>query len=105
MRLRLWLSPGAKAQIVREDVWWQTNRTKAPNAFWEEFHAAIATLREFPETGLRVRGAFEGMRTVLLPTSRYHVYYWIDDQRRLRVYAVWSGQRGRRPALPKRKPA
>lgn len=48
MRLRLWLSPGAKAQIVREDVWWQTNRTKAPNAFWEDPRCQSESRHKWP---------------------------------------------------------
>jgi|GEM_PF-1683187 plasmid stabilization system protein ParE len=105
MTLRVRLSRAAKAQLTREDVWWQTYRTKAPDAFWDEFSAAVAMLREFPDAGVRVRGAMEGLRAVTLPISRYRVFYWVDEELgRLRIEAIWSAQRVRRPALPKRRP-
>lgn len=103
MKLRPWLSPTAKAQAVREDVWWQTNRPSAPNAFWEELHEAIELLRQFPDSGVVVRraGVTTGLRRVLLPTSNYHVYFLKDEAAsRLRIYAIWSAERGKGPRLP-----
>lgn len=102
MTLRPWLSPSAQAQAVREDVWWQTHRTAAPNAFWDELMSMLDMLGGQPDAGVPVLGAKAGMRRVLLSTSRYHVYYLRDDRAGLlRVYAIWGAQRHGRPSLPK----
>jgi plasmid stabilization system protein ParE len=38
------------------------------------------------------------MRRILMPRTRYHVYYTADDGDRLvRVHAVWHLSRGQRP--------
>lgn len=106
MKLRPWLSPAAKRQIVERDVWWQTYRRSAPNAFWDELMAAIETLCSFPESGVPIRGpdVAAGTRRVLLPVSRAHVYFLHDDEGRLCVLAVSNAIAGKRPPLPKKRP-
>jgi len=41
------------------------------------------------------------MRRILMPRTRYHVYYVVaDEERRVLVHAVWHTARGRGPRLP-----
>ena len=38
-------------------------------------------------------------RRVLMPESRYHVYYRVAGPDHVRVVAIWSAVRGRGPTL------
>lgn len=99
MSLRVRLTREARQQADLADEWWQKNRTAAPDAFWNEFIEALERLTDAPEIGVRVsiRSA-PNLRRVLLPTSKYHVYYEATA-RVLKVRAVWGAQRGRPPSL------
>jgi hypothetical protein len=41
------------------------------------------------------------MRRILMPRTRYHVYYVVaEDERLVLVHAVWHTARGQGPKLP-----
>jgi plasmid stabilization system protein ParE len=68
--------------------------------FDEELRAALDQIRTAPQLG----SAYQIMpgrehRRVLMPETRYHVYYRMTDPGRVRVLAIWSAVRGRGPRL------
>jgi plasmid stabilization system protein ParE len=102
-RYRVDVSPEARIHVQAIQAWWTTNRRAAPDLFREELRAALATLSESPAAGTpyRISSGVAGMRRILMPRTRYHVYYVVtDEQRRVLVHAVWHTARGRGPRLP-----
>ncbi len=91
----------ADQQALEADAWWQANRSAAPNLFWEELKAAIAMLSDAPDIGRPYRyRPVPGVRRLLMPRSRYHVYYVHRQEAQVVVVlSVWSAVRGRRPPL------
>ncbi len=68
--------------------------------FDEELRRALDQIRTAPQLG----SAYEAMpgrehRRVLMPETRYHVYYRVVSPDHVRVVAVWSAVRGRAPRL------
>jgi plasmid stabilization system protein ParE len=98
-RYRVELSEEAleQAQLIR--AWWIENRPAAQDLFADELRAAIRKLGATPRIGARYdEPDFREMRRVLMPRTRYHVYYTVDDGSRLvRIHAVWHVSRGRGP--------
>jgi len=98
-RYRVELSPEAleHAQAIR--TWWVENRPAAPDLFVDELGAAIRKLESAPRIGARYEApGFREIRRVLLPRTRYHLYYTVDEDARLvRVHAIWHLSRGNRP--------
>lgn len=102
-RCRVELTPEAldHAKVIQE--WWLTNRPQAPNLFLRELRAAIRQLRRSPLSGKPYEPqGVRPTRRLLLPGSRYQLYYVADELTRLvRIYAVWHTARGARPPLPR----
>jgi len=98
---RLVIAPRARLQIHAIDGWWRENRPAAPDLFNRELDAALDRLRLMPTLGTRHQPAEGGAtRKLLLPRSRYHVYYDLDEPRReLQVVAVWHAARCVGPPL------
>jgi plasmid stabilization system protein ParE len=91
----------AVAQIRAAHAWWQANRLAAPSLFADEIANVVARLRadELAGTPYHSRSV-HGVRRVLCPRTRYHVYYVIDEDLEAAVIlAVWGGMRGRGPSL------
>jgi len=68
--------------------------------FEQELRHALDQIRTAPKLG----SAYEAMRgrehrRVLMPETRYHVYYRVVAPDRVRVVAIWSAVRGRSPRL------
>lgn len=68
--------------------------------FAEELRNALDLIRTTPWLG----SAYQAMRgrehrRVLMPKTRYHVYYRVCGPDRVRVVAIWSTVRGRGPRL------
>ncbi|APR78142.1 Hypothetical protein A7982_03489 [Minicystis rosea] len=99
-RYRVELSPEAleHAQTIR--AWWAEHRETAPDLFVDELGAALRKLGIAPRIGARYEAPrVREMRRVLLPRTRHHVYYTVDDETRIvRVHAIWHRSRGSRPA-------
>jgi plasmid stabilization system protein ParE len=93
-------TPHADLQILEIDVWWTANRDKAPLLFVEELETAFELIARHPSAGKprKHRGVLLGR--VLLPKTKFHVYYEEQDDSVL-VVAVWSGVRGWGPDLGK----
>ena len=98
-RYRVELSPEAleHAQAIR--AWWIENRPAAPNLFVDELGAAIRKLGVLPRIGCRYDAPSQPeMRRVLMPRTRYHIYYTVDEDSRVaRIQAVWHASRGHAP--------
>ena len=98
--MRVEFAPRALAQVRQIETWWRANRPAAVTLFSDELIRLLERLAEGTAPGVRYPfGAFE-VRRVLLPRSRYHVYYSIEREEDLvKVRAVWHAARGRGPAL------
>jgi plasmid stabilization system protein ParE len=98
---RVELSAQARAQIAAINLWWAENRQAAPTLVAAEFETAIDQLSASPESGrLHSRSKHMSLRKVLMPRTRYHLYYQVDAANRLvTILAVWHVVRGQGPAL------
>ncbi len=98
--VKLDLAPRAVREAERCAGWWREHRPTAPALFEVELRAALDVIRSAP----RVGGIYEELegreyRRLLLPETRYHVYYRVVGPEHVRVLAVWSAVRGRGPRL------
>jgi plasmid stabilization system protein ParE len=84
----------AKRQIAAARTWWRTYRHGAPDALRDELRAAHDLLARNPEVG-RVDEDHDGQtRRLLLPTTRYVVFYRVAHEvREVRIIAVWHASR------------
>jgi plasmid stabilization system protein ParE len=91
----------ADRRIAEAARWWWENRSAAPELFVREFVDATARLSRTPEVGVPHRHRrIPGVRRLLLPRTRYHVYYVYQEERdEVWILSVWSAVRGRRPPL------
>lgn len=81
--------------------WWHANRPKAPELFFDELDAAIEQLASMPRAGVHyARSEVAGMRRLLMPRTRYHIYYTVITEPQLvRIHAVWHASRRGGPRL------
>ncbi len=96
---RVEFSPEALGQAQRTMDWWHENRPKAPELFLDELEAAIEQLASMPHAGVSyTRSGVAGMKRLLMPRTRYHVYYTIVAESQLvRIHAIWHTSRGEGP--------
>ena len=98
---RLIVAPRAEGHIKRISAWWRANRSGAPELFATELADALELLPTNPSLGVGYaerRGV--AIRRLLLPRSRYHIYFSYDEAGGLiEVRAVWHAVRGRGPSL------
>ena len=75
------VAPQAEAQIRTIDVWWRRNRRASPDLFSSELRDALSMLEVAPRSGkLYRRSEPKGIRRLLLPASRNHVYYLVGTE-------------------------
>ncbi len=91
-------TPEADRQIEAIDTWWRANREKAPDLFEEELTLAVRMLSDAPGVGKRYPHATGSVRRVLLRSTRNHVYY-LEQEDRVLVIAVWGAVKGAGPEL------
>lgn len=104
MTARVSITPEAEEQAEQAAEWWEGNRPAAPMLFVEEFSGALDLLTSAPDVGRRyLHVGIPGLRRLLLPATRYHVYY-VHEGGVCLVLAVWSALRGRPPRLRGRRP-
>jgi plasmid stabilization system protein ParE len=86
----------AVRQTERALAWWALHRPEAPDLVRHELASAISLLKAAPKMGAPYP---PGVRRVLLPESRYQLFYVYDEAaNRIDVIALWSSHR-RPPAL------
>ena len=95
------VTASAECQLVAINRWWEDRRPAAPDLFRQELSRAFARLATVPATGAVFESAaVPGSRRILLPRSRYHLYYTMHaDRGEVLVRAVWHASRGQRPKL------
>lgn len=94
-RYRVELSPEALEQAQAIRARWIDNRLAAPDLFADELGAALRKLAVTPRSGAPYEAThLREARRVLMPRTRHHVYYTVDDDSRLvRVHAIWHTSR------------
>ena len=95
------VAPRAQRELSTIVSWWTENRPATTGLVLREFEDAVSHLATMPALGASYRlSRRPGVRRLLLPRSRYHVYYVINSERgEVRIMAVWHGQRGKGPRL------
>jgi plasmid stabilization system protein ParE len=99
MTARLRVLGPAQRQAKQAAAWWRTNRPSARELFRRELASAFDLLQSSPEMGTRYDDAdVPDLRRVLLPETRYHVYYvYQADLNQILILGIWSSQRGHAP--------
>ncbi|MBN1612396.1 MAG: type II toxin-antitoxin system RelE/ParE family toxin [Polyangiaceae bacterium] len=98
--MKLRLSEDAQQDIERIDAWWRENRPAAPLLFRQELRDAMDLLETHPECGTPYKTAKKTYRRVVLPKTRYLLYYEYDKEADLlAVTTIWSARRGSGPKL------
>jgi plasmid stabilization system protein ParE len=95
------LAAKARAHLAAIQRWWLANRPAAPDLFGAEFRAAARRVASAPLSAAVYR-TMNGreIRRLLMPRSRYHVYFEVRDaSREVFILAIWHAARGRSPAL------
>jgi plasmid stabilization system protein ParE len=100
MRYRLRIAAAVWLQADAIDSWWRAHRPAAPTLFREELEAAMERLETAPLTSTvySQQGQPPDLRRLLLPRSRYFVYFEVEGQW-VSVLAVWHASRGKAPPL------
>lgn len=89
------ISPRAQRQINSAAEWWQRNRNKAPQLFVDELEAAFAILRQSPLAGRAAKlQKFKSVRRLLLPKTRFFLYYEVRADGHVRIVSLWHQSRG-----------
>jgi plasmid stabilization system protein ParE len=98
---RIEILPNALQQIEQAAAWWREHRAAAAGLFGAELAAAFRLLERQPDAGRPFpRRLFPRLRVLLMPRTRYHLYYEHDASGSVvLVRAVWSAVRSRRPRL------
>jgi plasmid stabilization system protein ParE len=98
-RIEVVVVPTALEHVRQIDAWWQRERRSVPDLFIEEFRAALERLATLPAAGTVYPGGHRpDLRRLLMPRTRYHVYY-VAERDRVAVLAVWHSRRGGSPQL------
>jgi plasmid stabilization system protein ParE len=81
--------------------WWEGQRPAAPTLFTDELSHSIDRLSAVPGSGAPFDSeTVIGVRRVLLPRCRYHVYYTVHPVRHeVLIRAIWHASRGQGPEL------
>lgn len=93
-RYRVKMRDRAKRQYAVARTWWRTYRQGAPNALRDELHAARELLSRHPEAGRLDEDKNAEARRLLLPKTRYIVYYRVDhDAKEVQIVTLWHSSR------------
>lgn len=87
-------------QIEEVDGWWKAHRRDARLLFRQELAEAIEQIENDPLFGTIYPGRIKVYRRILMPKTRYHLYYeYFPEAGVLAVAAVWSAGRGSGPNI------
>jgi plasmid stabilization system protein ParE len=99
--MKLVFTPDAERQATEMDSWWREHRPAARDLFARELAEAGELIARTPTAGAvytSKRG--QQFRRVLMPKTKNHVYFEVDEARELViVHAIWGAPRGRGPRL------
>lgn len=82
--------------------WWRTNRSKAPKLFAAELADARQRIAETPDVGsvYAVRAGGVIVRRVLMPKTRTHVFYEVQNNEDVAmIVALWGATKEHGPAF------
>jgi plasmid stabilization system protein ParE len=99
--MKLVFTPDAERQVTEMDSWWRGHRPAARDLFARELAEAGALIAKMPTAGA-VYTSKRGLqfRRVLMPKTKNHLYFEVDETRELViVHAIWGAPRGRGPRL------
>ena len=96
--MKVRFSARARREANRINNWWIENRPSAPELFADELGLALELIRNSPGLGTIYESPDGAVRRVLLPRTRYHVYY-VQEKNELVLLSVWGAQRKRGPKL------
>ena len=104
MTTRLRVLGPAQRQAKQAAAWWRTNRSSSRGLFRRELASAFDLLVSSPEMGTPYDDAdVPGLRRVLLPETRYHIYYvYHADLNQILVLGIWGVLRGHAPPWSER---
>jgi hypothetical protein len=99
--MRVIITPRAEAQLAARRAWWRENRRATPDLFDAELAAAIDRIATVPwSLPVFSERAGHTIRRRLLPRTRCHLYFEIDEARgEVWVVAAAGGQRTRPPQI------
>src|SRR5207302_817487 len=97
---RVIVAARAITEIEKAASWWSGNRQSVSSLLVDELQQAFEQLSTAPRSGIAVATKLQGVRRLLLPKCKYHLYYTVDDQHRVvKVRAFWHAVRRRGPRL------
>jgi hypothetical protein len=99
--MKLFFTPRAERQAAEMDFWWRENRPGSRDLFARELAEARAQITGAPAAG-SIYSTRSGKlyRRVLLPKTKNHVYFEVDETRNMViVHAIWGAPRNRGPKL------
>jgi plasmid stabilization system protein ParE len=97
-RRRVLISADAEVQLESIRSWWLANRDAAPDLFDRELDAAVAALRKAAHAFPVYRADNDAeIRRLLLPRTRYAIYFSIEPDDVALVVAIWHTGRGSGP--------
>jgi plasmid stabilization system protein ParE len=96
--MRIRYAARARREANRINAWWIENRPSAPTLFMEELGHALELISAHPGLGTPYTSAYGTVQRVLLPRTRYHVYYAQESGQAV-VVSIWGAQRRRGPKL------
>ena len=98
--MKLRVAETAASQIEEIDAWWKAHRLDARLLFRQELGEAIEQIEHDPLFGTIYRGRTKVYRRILMPKTRYHLFYeYFPEAGVLAVAAVWSAVRGSGPEI------
>jgi hypothetical protein len=99
--VRIEFAPEALEQIRTVHDWWKNHRPAAPDLLHEELAATLEIIGSSPSAARAYPfSAIPGLRRMLMPRTRYHLYFSFHEQRALIfVHALWHASRGHGPKL------
>jgi plasmid stabilization system protein ParE len=99
--MRLVFTPEAERQTNEMDTWWREHRPQAGDLFARELADVRELITSTPSIGSKYTTRNGKVaRRVLMPRTRNHVYFQVDESTQtVHVLAVWGAPRGRGPRL------
>lgn len=100
MTYRVRVTPHAESQILEAGHWWVEHREKAPELFEAELLQAYEKIASAPSiVGKPVPDAdIPGVLRVLMPKTKTHIYYVIDETvPEVVVITVWGAKKEHGP--------
>lgn len=99
--MKLYFTPEAERQATVMDAWWREHRPGSRDLFARELSEAVDLIAGAPSAGAKyTTRSGRPFRRMLMPKTRNHVYFEVDEARDLVVvHAIWGAPRGRGPRL------